>query len=156
MKTKLLEKLEKESLFYNSSIHGIKHWKVVETNGHYLASFTSADIEVISYFAYIHDCMRKNEYEDIKHGLRGARFAEKHRSIIDLNEAQFKQLTDACKGHTDGKMSDCVTIQTCWDADRLDIGRVGIIVSSEFLFSSEAKRIANSKDFSVLKNIINN
>ena len=98
--------------------------------------------------------MRENEYEDPKHGLRGAQFAEEHRELIDLTEIQFGQLTDACKGHTYGRRPVCVTINTCWDADRLDIGRVGITPSSEFLRSSEAKRIADTKDFAVLHSII--
>ncbi len=143
--------LKRESAFYDSVIHGIAHWKTVERNGHYLAKFNSADIKVISYFSYFHDCMRENECEDVKHGLRGAGFAEKSRNLIDLTDIQFKQLTDACKGHTYGKRPECITINTCWDADRLDIGRVGISPGAEFLFNEEAKRIAIQKDFAVLQ-----
>ena len=148
---KVKELLKRESAFYNSGIHGIAHWKTVERNGHYLAKFNSADIKVISYFSYFHDCMRENEGEDVKHGLRGAKFAEKSRNLIDLTDIQFKQLTDACKGHTYGKRPECITINTCWDADRLDIGRVGISPGAEFLFNEEAKRIAIQKDFAVLQ-----
>jgi uncharacterized protein len=148
---KVIELLNRESAFYNSSIHGIAHWKTVERNGHYLAKFNSADIKVISYFSYFHDCMRENEGEDDKHGRRGAKFAEKFRSLIDLTDRQFKQLTDACEGHTDCKRAECTTINTCWDADRLDLGRVGISPSAEFLFNQEAKRIAILKDFIVLQ-----
>jgi hypothetical protein len=36
------------------------------------------------------------------------------------------------------------------DADRLDIGRVGFIVDPFYLSSSEAKRIAEEKDFQAL------
>ena len=143
--------LKKESPFFNSPIHGVVHWQTVERNGHYLANFNEADKKVISYFAYFHDCMRENEHEDRKHGLRGAQFAERHRNLIDLDDLQFKQLTDACKGHTYGKRPDCVTINTCWDADRLDIGRVGIVPHARFLHSTEAKRIADSNDFAVLQ-----
>jgi uncharacterized protein len=32
----------------------------------------------------------------------------------------------ACEGHTHERTHPDVTIQTCWDADRLDLGRVGI------------------------------
>jgi len=32
----------------------------------------------------------------------------------------------ACEGHGDGLMDADITVQTCWDADRLDLGRVGI------------------------------
>ena len=34
-------------------------------------------------------------------------------------------LYEACARHTDGLTDGDVTIQTCWDADRLDLGRVG-------------------------------
>jgi uncharacterized protein len=148
---KVKELLKRESVFYNSRIHGIVHWKTVERNGHCLAGFNSADIKVISYFAYFHDCMRENEGDDEQHGLRGAAFAEKHRYLIDLTDRQFKQLTGACEGHTGGKGTACTTINTCWDADRLDLGRVGVSPGAEFLFSEEAKRIAILKDFAVLQ-----
>jgi len=142
--------LKVHSAFFTSLIHGVTHWQTVERNGHYLAKFNHADKKVISYFAYFHDCMRENECEDLRHGLRGAQFAEKYRQIIDLTDIQFKQLTDACKGHTYGKRPECVTINTCWDADRLDIGRVGIKPNAKFLHSIEAKRIADFNDFSIL------
>jgi uncharacterized protein len=151
MQTKLIEILENESVFFNSKIHGIHHWKTVESIGHYLCQFTGADKDVVSYFAYFHDCMRENETKDVEHGLRGAMCAEKYRELISLNDTQFKQLIDACNGHTYGMRPQCITINTCWDADRLDIGRVGLFVRSEFLYSEEAKRIADNKDFSVLK-----
>lgn len=150
IKHEVLALLKEHSPFFNSFVHGIIHWQTVEKNGHYLANFNNADKKVISYFAYFHDCMRENEYEDLKHGLRGANFAEKHRQIIDLTNIQFKQLTDACKGHTYGRRPECVTTNTCWDADRLDLGRVGIEPNAEFLHSTEAKRIADFKDYSVL------
>ena len=149
MRQEIFDVLKAESPFFNSDIHGIHHWQTVECNGHYLARFTGADIEVISYFAHFHDCMRENENRDPKHGLRGALFAEKNRSLINLTDLQFKQMTDACKAHTGGRKMSCTTIATCWDADRLDLGRVGIAPVSEFLFSEEAKRIADRRDFSV-------
>ena len=148
---KVKELLKREAAFYNSSIHGITHWKTVERNGHYLAGFNSADTKVISYFAYFHDCMRENEGGDEEHGPRGAEFARKYRHLIDLTDRQFKQLTDACEGHTGGKRTECTTINTCWDADRLDLGRVGVCPGAEFLFSEEAKRIATLNDFAVLQ-----
>jgi uncharacterized protein len=143
----VLALLKAESGFIDSRIHGLKHWQTVERNGHYLADFNGADKKVLSYFAYFHDCMRENEYRDKGHGPRAAVFAKKHRDIIPLNEMQFKQLTDACKGHTYGKRPECITINTCWDADRLDLGRVGITPDADRLFNTEAKRIADTWDF---------
>ena len=143
----VLALLKAESGFIDSRIHGLKHWQTVERNGHYLADFNGADKKVLSYFAYFHDCMRENEYRDKGHGPRAAVFAKKHRDIIPLNAVQFKQLTDACKGHTYGKRPECITINTCWDADRLDLGRVGITPDANRLFNTEAKRIADTWDF---------
>ncbi|MBT5784093.1 MAG: hypothetical protein HN639_00960 [Candidatus Thioglobus sp.] len=142
--------LREESGFITSPIHGLKHWRTVERNGHYLASFNGADKAVLSYFAYFHDCMRENEGRDKGHGPRAAVFAMKHRDTIPLNDVQFKQLTDACKGHTYGTRPECITINTCWDADRLDLGRVGINPDAEYLHDVEAKRIADEFDFSKL------
>lgn len=151
MDLKFIELLKRKSHFYHSSIHGIRHWKTVERNGLYLSNFTGADRNVVSYFAYFHDCMRQNDQIDPDHGLRGAKFAQKHRSIIDLDDDQFEKLFYACEIHTDGKTTACETVNTCMDADRLDIGRVGFIVDPFYLSSKEAKRIAKEKDFQVLE-----
>ena len=146
----LLELLRNDSLLFDSPIHGVHHWRTVERNGLYLSQFTGADPLVVSYFAYFHDCMRENEGSDSKHGPRGARYAERNREILGLSDAQFEILHRACSGHTYGRNSVCETISTCWDADRLDLGRVGISPRSNYLFSREAKRIADDCDFGVL------
>lgn len=142
----ILKALEIESSIFRSPIHGLLHWKTVERNGLYLSQFTGADIKVVSLFAYFHDCMRENEWIDPAHGARGAMFAKKNRALLGLTDSQFELLFKACKGHTHGRKKPCKTISTCWDADRLDIGRVGTIPDSNYLFSSEAKRIADESD----------
>ncbi len=152
----ILSLLRKESSFFDSPIHGVEHWQTVERNAHYLANFNMADKAVLSYFAYFHDCMRENEGRDKGHGPRGAVFAMKYRDIIPLNDVQFKQLTDACKGHTYGMRPECITINTCWDADRLDLGRVGIDPDADYLHNEEAKRIANEFDFENLERFKSN
>jgi len=147
---KIVKLFEKDSPLFNSPFHGIYHWKTVERNGLYLAKFTGADLKVVSYFGYFHDCMRNNEDHDPKHGSRGAEYAKVHKDLLDLTEEQLNKLCLACSGHTDGRWSSCVTITTCWDADRLDIGRVGIKPDSKYLFSEEAKRIADEQDYEII------
>ena len=146
----LLALLEQNALLFDSSIHGLYHWQTVERNGLYLAKFTGADVKVVSYFAYFHDCMRENEHDDPKHGARGSRYAKKHKQLLDLTDEQLAMLCRACSGHTHGRQSACATVSTCWDADRLDLGRVGIVPDSRYLFSDEAKRIADEQDFEIL------
>lgn len=146
----LLALLEQNALLFDSSIHGLYHWQTVERNGLYLAKFTGADVKVVSYFAYFHDCMRENEHDDPRHGARGSQYAKEHKQLLDLTDEQLAMLCRACSGHTYGRQSACATVSTCWDADRLDLGRVGIVPDSRYLFSDEAKRIADEQDFEIL------
>ena len=46
----------------------------------------------------------------------------------------------ACAGHTHEKTHADITIQTCWDADRLDLGRVGIRPDPTYLGTTAARR----------------
>jgi uncharacterized protein len=148
---KLIHKLSKESLLYQSPIHGLKHWITVERNGLYLATFNDADPYMISLFAYLHDCKRENEYADLKHGHRAAEYAHQIREeFIDLNNEKFDKLYHALKYHSQRLDTDDVTISTCWDADRLDLDRVGIYPDPDRLFNAEAKRIAEEVDLTVL------
>ena len=45
----------------------------------------------------------------------------------------------ACRYHSVGRLDRDITIQTCWDADRLDLGRFGMIPKSTYLGSSLAR-----------------
>ena len=61
------------------------------------------------------------------HGQRGADLAAQWRGeLFDLPDAAFDLLYYACIRHTDGLTEGDVSVQACWDADRLDLGRVGI------------------------------
>jgi len=145
-----LELLAVESAFYNSPVHGIHHWRTVERNGLYLSQFNNADRSVVSYFSFFHDCKRENENSDPEHGPRAVEFLKYHRSKISLNDRQFKQLCRACSGHTFGGIASDVTVATCWDADRLDLDRVGIKRDHRYFSSEEAKRIVIEQDNAIL------
>ncbi len=107
--------------------HGIAHWARVLENGLRLASETGADVEVVTLFAVLHDSQRRNEMTDPQHGPRAAEFAKSLRgTLLSLEDHQFHLLYRACEGHTHERDHPDVTIQTCWDSDRLDLGRVGI------------------------------
>lgn len=145
--------LKQHSTSYTSHLHGISHWQRVESYGRYLAKFSQADTAVTSYFAYLHDAMRENDNKDHEHGSRAAEFILENSTMIDLNEQQLETLVFACKHHTKGRETDNPTIATCWDADRLDMTRIGIEPKSKYLFTNEAKRIANEKDFKLLRTL---
>lgn len=57
-----------------------------------------------------------------------------------LDDHRFRLLRRACEGHTHQRNHPDVTIQTCWDADRLDHERVGITPHPSRLCTEVAKR----------------
>ena len=139
----VINQIKRDTQIWRSEIHGIEHWRRVEQNGHLVAEANGGDKDVITYFSYLHDCQRWNEFEDPSHGPRAAAYAKRHRPMIELDDRRFKVLLRACSGHTSaapcGRAGADPTIAACWDADRLDIDRVGISVDPHYLFSAFAK-----------------
>jgi uncharacterized protein len=126
-----------------SGPHGVAHWARVCENGLHLAEETGAKVDVVRLFAVLHDCRRIDEGRDPDHGPRAAEFARTLRGrLFDLPEPEFLLLHRACAGHTHERTHPDVTIQTCWDADRLDLGRVGITPHPTYLCTEVAKRPA--------------
>lgn len=125
----------------HDGFHGQDHWHRVLINGRMLASATGANLKVVELFALIHDSRRENEAYDPEHGLRAAQHAlELHRTWFDATDAEMALLTEACRFHSDGFTDGDLTVQACWDADRLDLGRVGIRPSAKYLCTHHAKR----------------
>ncbi|HUG94104.1 MAG TPA: hypothetical protein VML55_24955 [Planctomycetaceae bacterium] len=121
-------------------VHGVAHWARVLENGLRLAERTGARVEVVQLFAVFHDSRRVNEGWDEGHGRRGAEFAAKLRGeFFQLADDDFDLLYAACADHTEGRTEADVTIQTCWDADRLDLGRVGMRPEPLYLCTPAAK-----------------
>jgi uncharacterized protein len=112
----------------SSAIHGFSHWVRVERNGLYIARRTGASQVVVSLFALFHDSRRENDgMGDKEHGLRAAELVlSMRRALSFLSEEDFERLRFACEHHTHQVHHDDPTVGTCWDADRLELGRVGI------------------------------
>ncbi len=148
------ERVLKETSVNYYSIHGPEHWARVERNGLYIAEKTGADQTIVKLFALFHDCRRINDHIDDGHGLRGAEYAANIKDeLIDISSDDFDKLYYACEWHTDKNDTDDITVAACWDADRLDIGRVGFIVDAQYMNSKPAKEIAESCDFRPLDRI---
>ena len=60
-------------------------------------------------------------------------------SLLRLDAPGLDQLAYACRHHSDGLTEADVTVQTCWDADRLDLARVGIEPEPRLLCTQQAK-----------------
>ena len=123
----LLQTILKQYRLPWNGVHGLSHWARVLENGRLLAAKTGARLEVVELFAVLHDSKRPHEGIEFTHGRLGADYAASLRgSLFQLNDSDFEVLYMACLEHTNGKIDGDVTLQACWDADRLDLGRVGI------------------------------
>ena len=126
------------------SVHGPDHWLQVASNGLLLARETGADPVVVRLFALFHDARRLDEWEDSEHGLRGGELARAWRGIrYELDDHRFDLLVRACREHTSAQSpTGDVTIDTCIDADRLDLPRVGIPPNPARLLTKPAQALA--------------
>lgn len=121
-------------------VHGWPHWVRVRENGLRLAEVTGARPDVVELFAMLHDSRRRNEGRDPHHGRRASLFAlGLAGSAFELEPGDLQLLLEACEGHTGHRTAGDVTVLTCWDADRLDLGRVGIRPSPERLCTAAAR-----------------
>jgi uncharacterized protein len=122
--------------------HGLDHWARVRENGLRIAGTVGANEEVVKLFALFHDSRRIYEQRDKGHGHRGAELARKLRwRLFELDDEDFDLLYHACRLHTDGLTDADPTIQACWDADRLDLGRCGITPRPNLLCTDAARKI---------------
>ncbi len=125
----------------DSSIHGESHWQRVAAAGlNLLPETPDADPALVFLFALFHDSMRLNDNYDPMHGSRGAVLARELRGgVFDVDDPEMDLLTFACEEHTNGGVAPDPTVGVCWDADRLNLWRVGISPDPRFL-STEAAR----------------
>lgn len=126
-------------------LHGVAHWERVERNGLLLAT-PECDVTVIRLFAYLHDSCRENDGYDLEHGPRAALMMESLRDNLlkDLSDEQFSLLQQACRQHTSTRRTGNPTIDACFDADRLDLGRVGIQPDPEKMATARGKEMARN------------
>lgn len=124
-----------------NGLHGAAHWVRVRDTGLRLARETRADPLVVELFAWLHDVRRRNDGIDRGHGERAAALAHELRgTLFHVDDRQLELLVTACRGHSDGALEDDPTVATCWDADRLDLGRAGIRPDPALLCTPAARR----------------
>jgi uncharacterized protein len=130
--------------------HGPSHWARVRKHGLTVGGAVGADLLVVELFAFLHDSQRENEYSDPGHGARAAAYAQSlNGTYFSLASEQMEKLCIAMAGHSEGKIHLDPTIQTCWDADRLDLGRVGTKPRAKYLSAEGAKHIESAYAWSI-------
>ncbi|CAM0028323.1 hypothetical protein VPHD148_0139 [Vibrio phage D148] len=125
--------------------HSSRHWFKVAQLGVLLARVSGGDPVVPLLFGFYHDCRRENDGYDPEHGHRAALLAHSHfqKGWLKIEPSQLDLLMFACEHHNKGSVDkEDPTISACWDADRLDLPRVGIQTDPEFLGTDAAKSLA--------------
>lgn len=124
-------------------LHGIHHWDRVLRNG-LLLSEPGTDTMVVAYFAYLHDACRENDGEDPDHGPRAAALIDSLKAdwLGELSEGQILVLQKAVAGHTALLRTGDPTVDACFDADRLDLIRSGIVPDPARMASSRGADLA--------------
>jgi uncharacterized protein len=127
----------------HSAIHGVQHWKRVARLGRELVRETpGADLEVIEAFAALHDSQRLADRNDPEHGARAALLARElcREGVLDLDGDRLETLCYALHHHDRGEVTTSPTIGCAWDADRLDLPRVGIRPDAALLSTAAARK----------------
>ena len=99
-------------------------------------------------FAVLQDFVYENRVFDSNiHGLAHWRQVEFNgvsleEKLLDITQEQFEKLYHACKFHTKERSTGDATIDTCYDADRLDLGRVGFELNPHKMATAAGAKIA--------------
>lgn len=143
--TRLVETLRARFRLDWHGIHGAAHWARVRQNGLVLAERAGGrvNLRVVELFAFLHDSCRHDDGYDPMHGARAAASID---ALVDalpaLSAEERRLLAHACTHHSDGLLEAEPTVQVCWDADRLDLGRVGYVPDPERLCTPAARDAA--------------
>ena len=138
----LLNEVLARSTGRDSSVHGEEHWRRVAAAGAFLCERTpGADPAVVFLFSLLHDAMREKDGDDPGHGERGAVLASELRreGLYDLPDDAAERLREACEDHDAGETSEDPTVGVCWDADRLNLWRVGTRPNPALLSTAAAR-----------------
>lgn len=134
-------------------MHGIRHWDRVYENGQKLLT-PDVNLLVVGLFAYLHDSCRMDDGMDLCHGERAAVWIDTLRNIYlkDVSDEEIELLQEACRLHTVEHKTGNPTIDACFDSDRLDLWRVGVIPDPDRLATEKGKEIARKTDYQALIN----
>ena len=118
-------------------VHGMEHWTRVERNGLLLAT-EDVNVNVVRLFAYLHDHKRLSDGWDLEHGQRAAENLDnlRHTLLEGLTDEEFGMLRRACMEHTITERTGVPTIDACFDADRMDLPRVGYMPDPDRMASA--------------------
>lgn len=138
--------VEQNKLDLATSGHGPHHWfRVIEIGLRLAEADPEIDPDVIIAFGLLHDSGRTHDHHCMMHGkVAGAYVIPALINLIPLSSEQMMLAVIACTNHTSAMPGDFPlydnTLLACFDADRLDLWRVGILPDNKYLFTEAAKQ----------------
>jgi len=141
----LLSELKKRFRCDWLGYHGINHWSRVQKNGLGLAEKEGARKDVVTLFSLFHDSARENEGGyDTGHGSRALPLMDELRGVLfDIDDEGYAEVREAIMGHSEGRCTHpSIHVKVCWDADRLDLYRVGYEPDPRYLCTKSARKQA--------------
>lgn len=128
-------------------IHGAGHWFKVSQLGTLIALTEGVSTTVPMLFGLYHDCRRFNDGQDPEHGKRAAALVADHfaRGLLTISSDEFQSLIYACTHHSSGTTTGIPEVACCWDADRLDLPRVGWQTDIDLMSTDTGRTMATSQ-----------
>ncbi|HBG14571.1 MAG TPA: hypothetical protein DDW96_04515 [Synergistaceae bacterium] len=125
-------------------LHGIPHLRRVAILSGRLSKAVGEDVESAVVMGFLHDSARKNDGNDIEHAHDSAILA---RELIErfFPHLDVDRICDAIEGHADGEVTKDPLTACLWDADRLELKRIGRTIDTELLSTKVAKRLARRR-----------
>lgn len=116
-----------------SPIHGYSHFLRVKHNILLLGNSYKLEQSNLELFAFYHDILRFNDGDDPDHGKRGSELFKKNTELniqkkrgLFISQEMIEKICFACENHTTMLRSGDKLIDICFDADRLDLMRIGV------------------------------
>lgn len=151
----IIEQL-RDYVLFTSDIHGERHWSHVNHIGGKLADLMKLNPiqkRCVEVFAMTHDLARRDDGGGNEHAIEGAEYFSSELVTLfpDIDDLQVDIITSAIKHHSDGVCSEeafhmghfshisgfgediIKTVGCCWDADRLDLIRLGILPIEKYM-----------------------
>ena len=124
----------------SSLLHGEEHWmRVAAAELKLLKETGGGNPTLVLVFALIHDSMRLNDGADLFHGRRAAGFLKAlNGELLRLPADGLEILAAACASHSESRLTEEPTTAICWDADRLNLWRLGLEPDPRYLSTRAA------------------
>ena len=121
-------------------VHGMGHLRRVSSTAGRMAAILDEDIESAVVGGFLHDCARTDDGGGTSHAHSSAQLA-KDIMITCYPHLDIARLCRGIAQHADGMITDDPLIGCVWDADRLDLSRLGIEVDLDLLSTFVARRL---------------